>query len=65
MAKGVQEWGHFDPGTDAVTWPSDDAGAEDLLDVAALYTLKNSGTVYALAHAEMPADTSVAALFRY
>jgi hypothetical protein len=41
------------------------AGDEDLLDVAATYTLLRRGTVYAVASEHMPADTPAAAILRY
>lgn len=73
VAQDAQEWGRFDPASGTVTWPltsneetaAATSGAEDLLDLAALYTLDNGGTVYALQPAEMPASSPVAALLRY
>ena len=66
VAIGVQRWGSFDPDTDAVHWhdkaePSD----EDLLDFAAIQTLLNGGTVYAVDPANVPDDRHLAAIFRY
>ncbi len=66
VAEGAQYWGRFDPATGTVSHaqPGSD-GAEDLLDMAALYTLQNKGAVYALKPADMPARGPVAALMRY
>ena len=40
-------------------------GDRDLLDWAAVQTLKHGGTVYALEPGNMPAKTDAAAIFRY
>ena len=40
-------------------------GADDLLDVAALNTLKCRGSVFAVAPGDMPGTTAAAAVFRY
>lgn len=60
-------WGSFDPQTSEVHI-QDDASpdASDLLDAAAVQTLKNSGTVYVVNDAaDMPSETAVAAVLRY
>ena len=66
VAVGIQKWGLFDPDTDLVELHdkpmSDD---EDLLDFAAIQTLLNRGTVYALPQEKMPENSSIAAVFRY
>ncbi|HEX2916280.1 MAG TPA: hypothetical protein VH186_36300 [Chloroflexia bacterium] len=41
------------------------AGDEDLLNLAALYTLRNGGTVFALPAQEIPGGTFAAAILRY
>jgi hypothetical protein len=66
VAVGEQQWGFFDPQAGMLrlheeAQPSD----EDLLDFAAVQTLVNGGTVYAVAPDQMPDETSVAAVFRY
>lgn len=38
---------------------------EDLLDLAAVHTLRHGGTVHALPREQMPEDVSIAALYRY
>jgi hypothetical protein len=63
---GLQQWGTFHPDTQEVTvvqTPS--LEHEDLLDTAALRTLINSGTVYAVPPERMPTDALLAAVFRY
>ncbi len=40
-------------------------GDEDLMDLAALHTLLNGGTVYAVMPEQVPGDTAVAAILRY
>ncbi len=62
----VQQWGRFDPEAGAVALHADaERGDEDLLDFAAIHSLLNSGTVYAVALEEMPGGGTVAAVFRY
>jgi hypothetical protein len=66
VAVGLQQWGSFDPGTNAIRLreeaePSD----EDLLDFAAVQTFLNGGTVYAVEPEKVPAETPLAAVFRY
>jgi hypothetical protein len=63
---GVQRWGTFDPDKRTVhLHPEAQPGDEDLLDLAAIHTYLNGGTVYALKSEQMPDKTPVAALFRY
>jgi len=66
VAIGIQKWGLFDSETDLVElhdkpMPDD----EDLLDLAAIQTLLNRGTVYALTQEKMPENSTTAAIFRY
>jgi len=66
VAVGVQCWGTFDPTTHPVHWHSEaQTGDEDLLDVAAIHTLLNGGTVYAVAPEYVPDIRPLAAIFRY
>lgn len=59
-------WGTFDPENSRVEIHDEaQPGDEDLLDLAALHTLLNSGTVYVLGSEEMPDAAPAAALFRY
>lgn len=65
-AVGTQQWGFFDPKTREVHLHSEpESGDEDLLDLAAVHTFLNGGTVYALKLQEIPDETPLAALFRY
>jgi hypothetical protein len=61
-----EEWGSFDAETNAVhrheePQPTD----EDLLDLAAVQTFLNSGTVYVLDPSQLPDEAPLAAVFRY
>lgn len=61
-------WGNFDPETGQVrTNLEGQSHLRDiaLLDFAALYTLENNGTVFALSPEELPQDISTAAVLRY
>ena len=61
-----QSWGVVDAETGAVhLHDSCEAGDEDLLDTAAVLTLSQRGTVYALNRDEMPSGAPIAAVFRY
>lgn len=64
----AQVWGAFDHETGRVTHRSDGQSKENnlaLIDFAAMKTLQNGGTIYALSQAEMPTDSPIAAVFRY
>jgi len=63
----VQIWGKFDPDTGRVTHHEEQQSEDDLalLDFAAMQTLQNRGTVYALSQAEMPSDAPALAVLRY
>jgi hypothetical protein len=66
VATGVQRWGTFDAAANTATWHDQpQAGDQDLLDFAAMHTLTNSGTVYALDPQEMPVGSTIAAILRY
>ncbi len=61
-----QVWGRFDPETGNIQRREEpEAGDEDLLDLAALRTLSNGGTVYAVDTAGVPGGGPLAALLRY
>jgi hypothetical protein len=65
-AVGTQQWGFFDPKTRRLHLHSEpEPGDEDLLDLAAVHTYLNGGTVYALKPEEMPDQAPLAAVFRY
>jgi len=66
VAVGAQKWGEFDPGSlrvhqSEVYRPGDD----DLLDRAAVLTLLNGGTVFAVRKDQVPGQNLVAAVLRY
>ncbi len=66
VAVGVQMWGRLDPDTGTVHVHQDpEAGDEDLLDLAAIQTILNGGTVYPVEPEQTPAGAPLAAVFRY
>lgn len=66
VALGRQRWGQFDAaGQRSQIHGEPRPGDEDLLDLAAVQTLLQSGVVYAVDSAQMPAAEDVAAIFRY
>lgn len=69
VAVGLQQWGRYDPGSEAVDIHDGHAtGDQDLLDLAAVETLAHAGDVYAVSPDKVPgsdAGAPIAALFRY
>lgn len=66
VAVGVQQWGCFNPETSTIDIHSDaEPGDRDLLDAAAVQTILNGGTVYAVEPEKVPDKAPVAAVFRY
>ena len=66
VAVGLQQWGAFDPATNAVhLHERAEPGDEDLLDFAAIHTLSNGGSVYAVEPGNVPDDAPLAAVLRY
>jgi hypothetical protein len=68
LSVDAQVWGSFNPDTGKVV--VDAAGQSNpdnfaLVDYAAMKTLQNGGTVFALSQDEMPSDSPIAAVFRY
>jgi len=62
----VQVWGGFDPEKDKVyVHETPEPGDEDLLDLTAIQTLINGGTVYAVLPEEIPDRALLAAIMRY
>jgi hypothetical protein len=66
VSVGLQQWGTLDPDTKVVQLhkeakPDD----EDLLDFAAVQTLLNGGTVYAVEPEKVPDEAPLGAMFRY
>jgi hypothetical protein len=63
---GEHSWGWFDEERDVVHHSKGQKNGEhDLINMAAIKTITQSGNVYALNRDEMPKDSSVAAIFRY
>jgi hypothetical protein len=61
-----QLWGHFNQQTGEVMLEAESTpDNNDLLDMAAIQTLLNGGTVYAVPASNMPEGQSLAAIFRY
>lgn len=68
LAVGTQVWGMFNRDTGKVAYFQEGQRQEDhlpLLDFAAMQTLQNGGTVFALSQDEMPTKSAIAAVFRY
>ena len=66
VSVGVQQWGTFDSTTSEVKLDKNaGTGNEDLLDLAAIQTILNGGTVYAMDRDKIPIDSALAAIFRY
>lgn len=66
VGTGVQYWGTYQHDTLEVTLHKDyQQGDRDLLNEAALYTLLNKGTVYAVQDTAIPDDLPVAGILRY
>ncbi len=66
VALGQQRWGTFDPDPGEIRLHHEaEPGDQDLLDFAAVHTLLNGGTVYALELGEVPDRAPLAAVFRY
>ncbi len=66
VEENVEQWGVFDPEKQQVKFTlQDDADSVDLLDLAAAWTLKNSGAVYVKKRDEMPGAEKLAAVLRY
>jgi hypothetical protein len=63
---GIQKWGRYDPENNEVLQELEPTPEnEDLLDVAAIHTILNSGQVYAVQPEELPGDGDLAAILRY
>lgn len=60
------QWGGFDSANDRVGVQSENnPGNEDLLNFAAVHTLRNGGNVYAAEQNQMPTQSPIGAVFRY
>lgn len=66
VAIGTQKWGKFDPqANELYVHDENEPGDEDLLNAAAVQTVLNGGTVYAMQPDQVPEQSPVAAVFRY
>lgn len=66
VASGVRRWGRFDAEERKVERHGEQtADSEDLLDLAAVHSYVNGGTVYAVAPEEVPGGEDLAAVMRY
>lgn len=66
VAVGVQRWGSFDEQNNELeVHDTPEIGDEDLLNSAAIQTLLNGGTVYAVEPDQVPDTAPLAAIFRY
>lgn len=66
VQKGEHVWGKFDEMENKVTYSDEhDKGAQDLIDNAVVKTLMSGGDVFLLEKDKMPAESALAAIFRY
>ena len=66
VAVGIQAWGAFDLENSRASLHQEmQPGDQDLLDFSAIYTLLNSGAVFAVAPEAVPDSATIAAVFRY
>jgi len=66
VAAGSQRWGRYDPSVNELCLHAEpESGDEDLLDLAAVQTFLNGGSVYAVAPDELPGSEPLAALLRW
>lgn len=68
-ARGVRTWGTYDGEARQVHLQEDQGqqsnGSEDLIDLAAIQTFTNGGTVFAVERDQVPGGGPLAAIFRY
>jgi hypothetical protein len=66
IQQGRKIWGRYDPDQDKlVVLPEQEAEVEDLLNLAARYTLRYGGRAIVLPEEEMPQGAAAAAVFRF
>lgn len=66
VASGRQQWGSFDPESGNVErHEKAEAASKDLLEVAAIQTFLNGGTLFMMPPEKMPDMVDLAAVFRY
>jgi hypothetical protein len=68
-ARGVRSWGTYDGEARKIHLQEDQGqqsnGSEDLIDLAAIQTFTNGGTVFAVEQDQVPGGGPIAAIFRY
>ncbi|HXH10751.1 MAG TPA: hypothetical protein VNP04_13440 [Alphaproteobacteria bacterium] len=66
VAVGVQQWGTYDRNSEALQVHQEpQPGDEDLLDLAAMLTIANGGSVHAVKPDDVPGKAPLAAIYRY
>ncbi len=65
LKRGASEWGIVQENGDSIVHTAKENGDEDLLSVAASWTLRNRGNVVFFPEDEMPGKSPMAAIFRY
>lgn len=65
LACDTDLWGRVDSMENVIVHAAPENGDEELLDAAALFSLRHGGTVYGLRHGEVPGGGDLAAVFRY
>jgi len=66
VVEGAETWGSFDPATLAISIDyAAQNNSEALLNLAAIYTLRNRGIVYTVRANELPNQVQTAAILRY
>ncbi len=66
VAEGAHVWGHYDPDmARAVVDDAAEPGDEDLIDLASVFTLENSGVVHAIPPDKIPGEEGIVAIYRY
>lgn len=66
VPSGKHRWGRFDSGAHSILLHEEpEPGDEDLLDLAAVQSLMNGGSVYVVEPGKVPGEGPLAAIFRY
>jgi hypothetical protein len=65
LACDVDLWGRLDRGEEVEVHQAPERGDEELLDEAALFSLRSGGAVFGMARGEVPGGGELAAIFRY
>ncbi|HEX6902749.1 MAG TPA: hypothetical protein VF789_23750 [Thermoanaerobaculia bacterium] len=65
LACDADLWGRLDPLEKIEIHPAPETGDEDLLNAAAVFSLRRGGTVYGVDRGEVPGGAALAAIYRY